>query len=254
MTVHPEWELAFYSAIGLYGVYMAYNQEEVNEIIKFITEHPEEFRKEIVESKEFKKGFLFFTEQYLKQRLEQKKKILKKIFLSFTQSSEKSKFELERLDDTMLHISIESLEFLVFFKTMIYPNIENQINVELKRESYHKSDRSIEWWYDFMMETKPIWEPIDKWIYDNFNQNSHKVKTQYNMLNSGWPSDILHRVENLERAKRSEITEVISELVSLGILRIRVTGGVVGSGAGSDYNFTIFGRKFLKYIEINNKK
>lgn len=69
------------------------------------------------------------------------------------------------------------------------------------------------------------------------------------MLNSGYPSDILHRVENLELAKRSEFTECISELVSLGILRIRVTGGSIGSGAGSDYNFTTFGRKFLELID-----
>lgn len=250
LAVHPEWELAFYSAIGLYGVYMACNQKEVNEVIEFISEHPKEFRKEIVESEEFKKGFLNFTEQFLKQRLEQKKKILKEIFLGFAQSSEKSKFELERLDDIMVRISVESLEFLTFFKATIAPTIEEQIDTELKQDSYRKSDRSVEWWHDFMIESKPIWEPIDKWIFDNYNQNSHKVKTQYNMLSSGWPSDTLHRVENLERAKRSEMIESVSELVSLGVLRIRVTGGGIGSGSGSDYSFTSFGRKFLKYIEI----
>lgn len=155
---------------------MACNQVEVNEIVEFISDHPQEFRKEIVESKEFKKGFLVFTEQYLKQRLENKKKILKKILLGYATNIDKSKYELERLNETLVRVSVESLEFLIFFKTTIYPEIENGINEELKQDSYQKSDRSLEWWYDYMIETKPIWEPIDKWIYDNYNQNSHKVK------------------------------------------------------------------------------
>lgn len=252
-SIHPEWECAFYSAIGLFGIYMAYNQEDVNEIVEFIKEHPDEFRSDKVESKEFKKGFLMFTEQYLKQRLEQKKKILKKIFLSFTVHQEKSKFELERLNDIMLRISISALEFLVFIKTTIFPAIENQINIELEQDSYKKSDRSIEWWHDFMIENKSLWEPIAKWINDNYNPNSYQVKVQYSMLNSGWPRDILHRVENLERAKTSEMTESVSELVSLGILRIGVAGGTYDSGAGSNYNFTNFGRRFLKYIELDKQ-
>lgn len=246
---NPEWQLIFYSAIGLYGVYMAYNQEEVNEIVDFINEHPDEFRKEIVESDEFRKGFLIFTEQYLKQRVENKKKILRKIILGYSISSEKSKYELERLNGVLVRISIESLEFLNFFKLTIFPAINKQIEGELKQDSYQKSDRSLEWWYDSMIKTKPIWEPIDKWIHENFNQNSHKVKKQYNMLHSGYPSDLLHRINNLERSKRDEIMESITEIVSLGILRLRVTGGSIGSGSGSEYNFTAFGRRFLTLLD-----
>ncbi|GEM_PF-3531496 len=249
LTSHPEWELIFYSAIGLYGVYMACNQEEVNEIVKLINEHPDEFRKGIVQSKEFRKGFLIFTEHYLKERLEDKKKVLRRIILGYAVVEDKGKYELERLNDVLNKISVESLEFLNFFETTIYPEMDKQIREELKQDSYQKSDRSLEWWYDFMTESKPIWEPIEKWTYDNFNQNSQKVKAQYNMLQSGYPSDLLHRIENLERSKRSEFTECISELVTLGILRIRITGGTIGSGAGYDYNFTTFGRKFLKLIE-----
>ena len=124
--------------------------------------------------------------------------------------------------------------------------IDGQIKEELLKDSYKNSDRSVDWWYERLVASKPIWEAIDKWVYDNYNQNSHKVKTQYQMLNSGWPPDLQHKIENLERAKRDEFTECVSELVSLGVLRLRVTGGTIGSGSGSEYSFTSFGRKFLK--------
>src|SRR5579859_556631 len=79
LQLRPYWQLAFYSSIGLYGIYMILNQEDVNDIVRFINEHPHEFREEMVQSAEFSKGFLLFYEQYLKQRREKKKKVLKNI-------------------------------------------------------------------------------------------------------------------------------------------------------------------------------
>lgn len=251
LSTHPEWELIFYSAIGLYGVYMNCNQEDVNDIVRFIGEHPDKFREEIIRSDEFKKGFLIYTEQYLKQRIKEKKLLLNKIILDYTTSGDKGKYELERLNDILIRISPESLEFLKFYTETIFPEIDRQIKEELLKDSYRNSDRSIDWWYERLVDSKPIWEFIDKWVYDNFNQNSHKVKTQYQMLNSGWPPDLQRKIENLEKAKRDSFTECISELVSLGVLRMRVTGGTIGSSSGSEYSFTSFGRKFLK-ISFNH--
>ena len=113
---NPIWQGVFYSVIGFFGIFMTYNQEELNEITKFIKDHPEEFREEIVQSKEFRKGFLLFTEQYLKQRIEEKKKILKRIILGYTLAGNKTDYELERLNDCLVRMTVPTLKFLIFMK------------------------------------------------------------------------------------------------------------------------------------------
>lgn len=249
LTEHPYWELTFCYAVGLYGIYMALKQDEVNEVIKFIQDHPEEFRKEIVQSKEFQKGFLVFFEQYLKQRLEQKKKILKKILLGFTITKEKEKYELERLNECLGRISLESLEFLIFIKKDILPKIDNQIQKELKKDHYQKSDRSLEWWFSQMITTKSVWEVIEKLIYENYNPNSEKVKTMYGISkNEGWIPDLQHKAETREKEKRSVVNEAMTELTTLGILKTKPANITWGGGGGSDYIFTMFGIVFIRLI------
>src|SRR3989344_5498034 len=142
LLLHPYWELCFYSAIGLYGVYMALNQERVAEVTTFIQGHPHEFRTEIVQSEEFRGGFLIFMDQYLKQRLEKKRKIQRDIFLGFTKYPNKEEFELERLNGALADISLDALELLATIKGEIIPGMEREIELELRKVNPN-SDRSI---------------------------------------------------------------------------------------------------------------
>lgn len=246
---HPIWQGIFYSAIGLFGVYMAYNQEEVNEITKFIEEHPQEFREEIVRSKEFKKGFLLFTEQYLKQRIEEKKKILQDIILGYTLVYNKTNYELERLNDCLVRMTVPTLNFLIFMKKSIIPVLENEINKELDQKQYQESDRSIEWWFNDMMVKKSIWEPISKWVHDTYSPSTERVKDEFKIKKGGeWTHDLRSRAQNRERDISNEIGENIFELVTLGVLRTKSVGGTWGGGGGTDYALTTFGLKFLKQI------
>ena len=112
----PGFKLAIHEAIGLFGYYMALKQEEVNSFVQDLMEHPETYRKEIIESKEFRDGFVIIFESYLKARTEEKKQFIKNILLGFAKSNDKKKFELERLQDTILKISSESIEVLLFIK------------------------------------------------------------------------------------------------------------------------------------------
>ncbi|MDD5147346.1 MAG: hypothetical protein PHV63_02250 [Candidatus Daviesbacteria bacterium] len=132
-------------------------QEKVNEVSEFIQEHPEEFRKEIIQSKEFQEGFLIFFEEYLKSRTKAKKDILKKILLGFVAAEDKEHYELERLNDCLARITIPSLEFLVFFKKEIQPELEKEIQERLNKDQYKTSDRSKEWWHDQLLIQKSAW-------------------------------------------------------------------------------------------------
>lgn len=251
LSQHPYWELVFYCAIGLYGIYMALKQDEVNEVIEFINEHPQEFREEIVQSEEFQKGFLIFFEKYLKQRLGKKKRILKAILLGFSVSLDKDKYELERLNECLERISLNSLEYLIYLKFEVLPKIESDIDKEIIKDQYQRSDRSIEWWSNQLLTSKSIWEVLERMIYEDYNPNSEKVRTMYKIPKTeGWIPDLQHRAETREKHRRSEINEAMTELVTLGIVKTRPTAITWGGGGSTDYILTLFGINFLKLLAL----
>lgn len=60
MANQPHWQIIFNQAIILYAFRMAYKQEVINEFVSFVMDNPSVFRKEIIESDEFKNGFVIF--------------------------------------------------------------------------------------------------------------------------------------------------------------------------------------------------
>ncbi len=247
---NPIWQGVFYSAIGLFGVYMACNQEELNEITEFIKDHPKEFREEIVQSKEFRKGFLLFTEQYLKQRVEDKKKILKRILLGYTLTDNKIDYEFERLNDCLVRMTVPALQFVIFLKTKIIPTLKEQYRDDLVKQKYLRSDRSNEWWWDDKLIKVSVGSPIQDWLHNDYSPTTQKVKEEYGIKqNEGWIADLEHRAETRERDKRNEVNEKMNELVTLGILRTQTEGGTLGGGGGTDYRLTAFGLNFIKQID-----
>lgn len=244
----PYWSMAIYAIFGLYGVYLMYKQDELNDLLEFIKKHPEEFRKEVVESEEFRKGFITFFDSYLKQRLAEKRKILESILLDFTTSKQKESFELERLQDTLLRISSEGLSTLIFIKKEIIPVFNEQVNDELSKMRYRMDEK--ERIIDGVWARRSIAETVNKWIFDRYNGNSPLVKKRYGFPNGSYPAEVAVEIANTEHKIRKEKTESWPELVGLGILRMKVTGGLIGAGAGSDYLLTRFGLKFIEYLQI----
>jgi len=245
---HSHWNLAFQEAIGLYGYYMACKQEELNEFVEFIKSHPDEFRKNIVESKEFRDGFVIFFQDYLKMRAQKKKAVAEQIFIEFAQYENKEEFELEKFDDALLKISVTSIEMLAFFKKEIIPLKEKIIRDELKNKNLSSSDRGEEWWFELDWEKESLSRFIQKWLYDNFNPNSPTVK-QAHGVSDKWDLKLQSEVFDREREESKRIYSAIDELVQLGILKIRVaSGGGFGGSSGAEYDFSKFGYQFLEYI------
>lgn len=246
---HPYWLLTFYVATGLYGVYMAYNQEEINEIVEFIKDHPHEFREEIVQSKEFEKSFLQYMELYLKERIERKKGILGNILLGYTTSSDKENYDLERLNDALVRMTLPTLTFLLFLKNEIVPSLEEVVEGELRQDRYKKSDRSLEWWKDQMMTQRSVWEIIDRWYNGHFEPSQKIVKEEYGVKEGDdWPPDLQHRAETRNRDMRNKAYAAISELVSLGIIDFALSPPTFGGATAKDYRLSTFGLKFIRFI------
>lgn len=244
---HPYWGLTMYAAIGLYGAFMLYRQEELNNLISFIKDHPNEFKSEIVESPEFQKGFILCFEKYLRIRSDDKRVILEKIILGFTVSDDKEKYHLERLTDVLDKISIEALEQLIFIKQVILPIIESTIKEEIAQVRYLPEEKTrIE---NQCRERQSISKAVMKWLYDNFNINSPKVKEQYNIGSESNPQ-LSALVANKEYEATREKTTCWAEMTSLGILRLVVVDGGMGGGAGGEYRLTDFGSQFIDFLNI----
>lgn len=245
LVTNPYWGLAIYAVIGLYGVYLSLKQDELNELIVFIKEHPKEFRKETVESEEFRKGFIEFFDTYVKERLENKRKISRAILLDFAISEDKESYDLERLQDALLRISIDAIKVLAFIKKEILPNMKRKAADEMKNMRYLPEDKDrLE---DTIWQRQSVSEAIMQWIHDNYNVNSQTVKNQYK-IRSEHNETLSVKIAAIEHKVTKEKTECWPELLGLGIFRISVTGGPLGSGASSSYHLTDFGLKFVSYI------
>lgn len=243
---NPSFQLAIHESIGLFGYYMALKQEEVNSFVQELMNHPDIYRKEIVVSKEFRDGFVISFENYLKARSKKKKQLIQSILLGFTSSIDKEKFELERLQDTILRISPEALDLLVFLKKEILPLMRE--NVEKEMKSYKSTiPEEAERLLDVTWQRQSVSSVIMKWIYYRYNSNSPSVKKQYN-LGSEHNPELSAKIAAIEHKIAKEKTGSWPELSGLGIFRMNVTGGLVGEGAGSNFHITDFGLRFLDYI------
>lgn len=98
-------------------------QDRINEFVESIRDNPECFAKKIVETKAFQDGFVITFEAYMKERIESKRKIIQRIFIGFTASSDKENFEMERMYNAVSLISIEGILSLRYLKDQILPMI-----------------------------------------------------------------------------------------------------------------------------------
>jgi len=232
---------------GFYGYLMELNQESINEFVGYLRDHPDEFRKEITESKEFRQGFVICLQDFIKSRTQQRKEILKNIFLGFTQEENRIDFPLEQLDEIAIRISPEAVKTLALIDGEILPIKEKSIREEIKKKNIG-TDRSEEWWYEQEFERESLWTYFDKWLNDKYNPNSEEVKKRYGVIDK-WNTESQKEAWNIEREERRKINIVMEELVNLGILKIRLSMATFDGGSAILYDLTKLGYIFIKYIK-----
>lgn len=245
----PVWGAIFAIIYGFFPALMQLKQERINEISEFIQEHPKEFRTEIIQSEQFKDGFVVFLADYLRSRIERKRQILKSIFMGFTLSEDKEAFELERMNSCLERMSLQSMEFLAFLSKEIIPQLYDKILGQNEDAQHDYTDRSAEWWVNMSLMQESIWQPTDEWLKKRYDPQLPSVKSEYKVPSAEeWPKDKLERATTRDKEERTKVKESILELVTLGMLDKQVSGGTWGGGAGSDYALSLFGIKFLKFV------
>ena len=133
---YPEFSPHWLLLQGFFGSLFDLQQERVNDFVEYLKNNIDVFTKKVVETKDFQEGFVITFENYLKQRNEIKRKLIQNIFLGFSQSKNKTNFELERMYDLLNKMS--GVDFLVLnkiaSKSLIFENDERN-----ERDGYYNS-------------------------------------------------------------------------------------------------------------------
>lgn len=112
VATRPEFIPYWVLVQGLFLSALDIQKEKTIEFAKFIKNNSGKFTKKIVNSNEFKDGFVYTFEQYLKQRNFKKRLLIQKIFLGYATSKDKQSFEFERMYDVINKLSVSQIEIL----------------------------------------------------------------------------------------------------------------------------------------------
>ena len=118
----PHWTLVQ----GFFGSLFDLQQDKINDFVEFIKNNKTTFSKEVIDTQDFKDGFLITFQEYIKQRNEQKRKYIQNIFLGFALSNNKINFEMERMYDLLNKLS----EYQFFVLSRFNGNKKLKINFE----------------------------------------------------------------------------------------------------------------------------
>lgn len=250
LGVNPIWGGMLMASGALFGYYLQIKQDELNDFVQFIMDHPEEFSEIIVRQPAFQQGFFLALEAYLKARDVEKKKAIKMIFLGFATCEDKKRFQLERLLDVVARLSPDAIEYLRFISTVILPPLREYARSEGQRLQAPASEggQSAEWWEKLILtKNEPITKHIKKWIYDEYDPNSKKVLEQYGT--DGTSREINATIYAAKEPHDKRLIEMTAEFLSLGIFHTIPGVSLMGGSTPDEQTFTAFGWEIFEYIE-----
>lgn len=108
----PGLNIAWGLSKALYGAGLELRKQRALEWVERVRDNPSIFTKEILENEQFQDGFVFILENYIRERSEEKRKVLQSIFFGFTSSKNKETFALEKFTHTLNVISEEDISIL----------------------------------------------------------------------------------------------------------------------------------------------
>jgi len=111
-SINPGLAAIFATCQAFIGLGMNLRQDRVIEWAEWMMEHPENLTDDVVNSPGFKEGCIFYLEQYLRERNEKRRAVMRKIFLGFAQSKDKNNFPLERYYHALSQLSSADIDVL----------------------------------------------------------------------------------------------------------------------------------------------
>lgn len=152
----PALNIAWGLSKALLGAGMELRQQRALEWVEMVRSNPSIFIEEILKDEKFQDGFVFALEEYIRERDEKKRRLMKKIFLGFAEEKDKERSELEKMyrvlgilntDDLLVlkDINIEKDDFHQIYKEKKdkNENIHNLINAGILVPDYSSRLGSI---------------------------------------------------------------------------------------------------------------
>jgi len=118
-SVVPGLNIAWGLSKAVYGAGLKIREQKALEWVEMVRDNPELFTAQLLEQEEFQDTFVYTLEKYICERDEEKRKIIKSIFLGYTSADDRKKFELERLINTLSLVSYDGMRLLRMLKPLI---------------------------------------------------------------------------------------------------------------------------------------
>lgn len=241
----PGINIAYRLSKSFYGASLKLRQQRALEWVEFIRDNLDKFSKSLFDQEEFQDCFVILLESYIKQRSEKKRTILQKLLLDSTTEVNLEEFDLERINACLTQISTQALKVIAFIKERALPEIEAEIQEELKVFNY-ETPEELKRLTDGIRARKLVSEKISLWVTQNYSPNGVVLKGKYDLdkLTQREREVISYR----EHLKRKELTDPLPELATLGILVFNPGTELIGGNVGRGYGLTEFGYKFMEFI------
>ena len=149
----PGLNIAWGLSKALFSAGLKLRQQKALEWVEMVRDNPKIFTRGLLEQEEFQDGFVYALERYIREKNENKREIMKNIFLGFTKSNKKEDFEIERmyhvlniLNDADLrllkNVNVNKKEFHQIFPDLTYQEDENENTYNLISAGILASDYS----------------------------------------------------------------------------------------------------------------
>lgn len=249
----PQLKGAWFACKVSYGLFTDLYPDEGKEFLENVRENAVQIGEVLISSKDFQQSLALTLETLLRTRDKRKRDLIRAIYLNgYIPIEDRQQMTLERFYKTSQEVSLEALEYLKFIDEVIIPLKEKWAKEEVAKMNKENRENDDEWWFKLNMQRKPDSEVIVHWIYEEFNPNSPKIKERFPGIEKD--KSLTAKQFEEERKRLNLFAEISSELLSLGIFRQIVTGGLVGQGAGSAQTLTEFGHQFINFVRLSSKK
>src|SRR3989344_6939147 len=111
-ALNPVWGVLFTTATGIITAWGEFGQSRINELVKFISEHKDEFVKEVIEGDDFKTLFLNVMERHMKEASEEKRRLLRNYLLNVGRGVNPDFNEYTRMNSALDNISFDEINML----------------------------------------------------------------------------------------------------------------------------------------------
>lgn len=97
---------------ALYGVGLKLRQERALAWVEMVRDNPSIFIESILIDENFQDGFVYSLENFIRERSEEKRSIIKKVFLGFAESDMKETFPIEKMFHSLNQLSLGDINVL----------------------------------------------------------------------------------------------------------------------------------------------